>query len=105
MKYAEILVDVANRRLDQSYHYLIPDDLKIEVGMTVVVTLKHRKVQGLVVKITEDRPDLEEGKFKPIDSVLEENCLIPRELIIWLFGWPKPQFVQLPRHYIRYGLF
>jgi len=87
MKYAEILVDVANRRLDQSYHYLIPDDLKIEVGMTVVVTLKHRKVQGLVVKITEDRPDLEEGKFKPIDSVLEENCLIPRELIdlaVWL---------------------
>jgi len=80
--YAEVLVDVANRRLDQSFHYYIPDNLVIHAGMMVVVPLKHRKVRGLVVSISSDPPELDgEPRFRNIEAVLEENCLIPPELI------------------------
>lgn len=79
--YAEVLVDVANRRLDQSYYYLIPERLQIKAGMTVVVPLKNRQVQGLVVRISAKTPEVETEKLKPIAAILEEQCLIPLELI------------------------
>lgn len=86
-RYAEVLVDVANRRLDRSYHYLIPDHLMIHVGMTVVVPLKNRKVKGLVVIVTDDPPELEgEITLRTIEGILEEQRLIPYELIE-LAGW------------------
>ncbi|NLI91364.1 MAG: primosomal protein N' [Peptococcaceae bacterium] len=79
--YAEVLVDVANRRLDQSYSYLIPENMDLKVGMTVIVSLKNRKVQGLVVRISENASGMDEGKLKPIESILEDQYLIPPELI------------------------
>ncbi|NLM20619.1 MAG: primosomal protein N' [Peptococcaceae bacterium] len=86
-KYAEILVDVANRRLDQSYHYLIPDNMQVKTGMTVMVPLRNRQVQGLVVRVSDKRPDLEKKvNLRPIEAVLEQS-LLPLELIelaIWL---------------------
>lgn len=81
-RYAEVLVDVANRRLDQSYHYLVPEKLQVKAGMTVIVPLRNRQVQGLVVKVTEEPPEVEgEVKFRFIEAILEEQCLIPLELI------------------------
>lgn len=82
-KYAEIMVDVANRRLDQCYHYVIPEKFEIKVGMTVLVTLKNRKVQGLVVGISNDFPELKnkEVNLKEIDAILEGQNLIPEELV------------------------
>lgn len=81
-QYAEVLVDVANRRFDQSYHYLIPEKLQIKVGMKVIVILKNRRVQGLVVRISDKPPELDENiKLRPIDGVLEDQSLIPGELI------------------------
>ncbi len=81
-KYAEVLVDVANRRLDQSYHYLVPGKFQIKAGMTVVVPLKNRQVQGLVVRVSEEPPEVgEEVKLRSIEAVLEEECLIPSELV------------------------
>ena len=81
-RYAEVLIDVANRRLDQSYHYLIPDHLTVKIGMRVLVTLQNRKVQGLVVNVTNDLPDeLADVYFKPILEIVDENCLVPSDLI------------------------
>lgn len=80
--YAEVLVDVANRRLDQSYHYTIPEQLSVKNGMRVLVFLQNRKVQGLVVNVTSDLPDELEGKkLKPILEILCEESLVPPELI------------------------
>jgi len=86
-RYAEVLVDVANRRLDQSYHYLIPEKLPIKTGMMVLVTLRNRKVQGLVVGIADEPPSLgKDIKLRKIEAVLEEQSLIPPELVE-LAGW------------------
>lgn len=85
--YAEVLVDVANRRLDQSYHYIIPDRFQVQPGMTVVVPLRNRKVQGLVVRLTDEPPAMDkEMVLKPIEAVLESERLIPAELVE-LAGW------------------
>jgi len=66
-RYAEVLVDVANRRLDQSYHYLIPEHLSLQIGIRVLVPLQNRKVQGLVVNVTDELPEGMEGiNFKPV---------------------------------------
>lgn len=82
VKYAEILVDVANRRLDRSYHYLVPAHLSIQEGMAVIVPLQNRKVQGLVVKLTDYSPEIEgEYKLRYIESIREEQFLIPSDLI------------------------
>jgi len=81
-KYAEVLVDVANRRLDKSYHYIIPEGLPVKVGMSVIVPLKNRQVQALVVKVSDNPPELdEEMTFKPIFKILEGDYLVPLELI------------------------
>lgn len=81
-RYAEVLVDVANRRLDQSYHYFIPDNLRVKNGMRVLVFLQNRKVQGLVVNVTHDLPEgLENVKLKPVSEIVDDGSLVPPELI------------------------
>jgi primosomal protein N' (replication factor Y) len=76
------LVDVANRRLDQSYHYLIPEYLNIKIGMRVLVFLQNRKVQGLVVKVTNDLPaELALINLKSILEIVDEDSLVPLDLI------------------------
>ena len=81
-RYAEILVDVANRRLDQSYHYLIPESFDLKIGMRVLVTLQSRKVQGLVVNVTNElSEELADVQFKPILEIVDQNSLVPPELI------------------------
>ena len=81
-RYAEVLVDVANRRLDQSYHYLVPDYLSIKIGMRVLVPLQNRKVQGLVVNVTEDLPVGVEGiNLRPVLEIVDQDSLVPSDLI------------------------
>jgi primosomal protein N'' len=87
-RYAEILVDVANRRLDQSYHYLIPEYLTLGIGMRVLVFLQNRKVQGLVVNVMNDLPDeLASLNLKPVLEIVDQESLVPQDLIelaLWL---------------------
>jgi len=81
-RYAEVLIDVANRRLDQSYHYSIPESLDLKIGMRVLVTLQNRKVQGLVVNLTNDLPDeLALVKLKPVLEGVGKDSLVPPDLI------------------------
>ncbi|KGK90469.1 primosomal protein [Desulfosporosinus sp. HMP52] len=81
-RYAEVLVDVANRRLDQSYHYSIPEHLCIKSGMRVLIPLQNRKVQGLVVNVLNDLPEgLDSINLKPVLEIAERDSLVPEDLI------------------------
>lgn len=81
-RYAEVLVDVANRRLDQSYHYLIPESLSLGIGMRVLVYLQNRKVQGLVVDLTNELPqELASKNLKPVIEIIDKDSLLPQNLI------------------------
>ncbi len=81
-RYAEVLIDVVNRRLDQSYHYFIPETLELKIGMRVLVTLQSRKVQGLVVNLTNDLPEeLTSVNIKPVLESVGKDSLVPPNLI------------------------
>lgn len=81
-RYAEVLVDVANRRLDQSYHYLIPEYITLGIGMRVLVYLQSRKVQGLVVNLTNELPEeLASINLKYVLEIVDSDSLVPQDLI------------------------
>ena len=81
-RYAEVLVDVANRRLDKSYHYLIPEYLILSIGMRVLVFLQNRKVQGLVVNVTNELPEeLTSVTLKSVLEIVDGDSPVPQELI------------------------
>lgn len=87
MYYAEVLLDVANRRLDQSFHYSIPEGLPVQVGMRVIVPLQQRKVQALVVSISTAIPEsLINTRIRPILGIAEGEPVMPAELLE-LAGW------------------
>lgn len=88
MQYAEILVDVANRRLDQIFHYRIPQSLMLKAGMRVLVPLGHRQVQGIVLRRTEVLPeDAKEHVLKDVIGGVDDALAIPEDLLnlaLWM---------------------
>jgi primosomal protein N' (replication factor Y) len=86
--YAEVLVDVANRRLDRSYHYLLPEGISYRVGMRVLIPLQHRLVQGLIIDITDELPvELTDKKLRSIIKTIGKETTVPEDLILlarWL---------------------
>lgn len=88
MSYAEVLVDVANRRLDRSYHYFIPEKFKVLKGMRVLVPLQQRQVQGLVITVADQLPkEVSQANLRPIIGILDSEYAVPPDLIdlaLWL---------------------
>ncbi|AHF07645.1 replication restart helicase PriA [Desulfitobacterium metallireducens] len=88
MQYAEILVDVANRRLDQIFHYRVPQLLTLKVGMRVIVPLGHRQVQGIVLRRADVLPEeAKEHVLKDVLAVVDDALAIPEDLLnlaLWM---------------------
>ncbi|HWQ89380.1 MAG TPA: primosomal protein N' [Desulfitobacteriaceae bacterium] len=88
MLYAEVLVDVANRRLDRSYHYLLPENSGCRVGMRVLVPLQSRLVQGLVIDMTPELPpEVKPEKLRLVSQIISGGAVVPADLIVlarWL---------------------
>lgn len=88
MQYAEVLVDVANRRLDQLFYYQVPTTLMLKVGMRVLVPLQNRQVQGIVLRKTEVLPEELKGyNVKNVLGVVEDAAVIPEDLLelaLWM---------------------
>ncbi|NMA70244.1 MAG: primosomal protein N' [Desulfitobacterium sp.] len=87
MLFAEVLVDVANRRLDHGFHYSIPRGMKVKKGMRVIVPLNYRQVQGIIVNISDTLPqEVKVEKVKPILKTVD-GIGVPEEFIelaLWL---------------------
>lgn len=79
---AEVLLDVANRRLNHSYHYSIPAALTVHVGTRVLVPLQKRQVQGVVIGLSDQAPaEIEVSKLRPIAEALDAALAVPTEMI------------------------
>jgi primosomal protein N' (replication factor Y) len=79
--YAEVLPDIDSRRLDHTYHYLVPEGLEVSIGTLVQAPLKTRQIKGMVVALTEELPAAAAAfKLKPLTCVLAE-ALIPPDLL------------------------
>ncbi len=61
--FADVYVELKNRRLDRTFHYRIPKRLKgkVLVGTRVVIPFGRKRYQGYVVDMT-DHPRAKEIK-------------------------------------------
>lgn len=79
--YAEVILDITNRRLDRTYHYFIPDDMVVSPGMRALVPLQNRQVQALIVGISDDLPiEVDRHGLRAIIKILDEYA-VPGEYI------------------------
>ncbi|MCL1853563.1 MAG: primosomal protein N' [Peptococcaceae bacterium] len=88
VSYAYVLLDVANRRFDRVYTYLVPPDMPVAAGMTVLVPLQSRQVRGMVAYVSEVLSDDVSGvELRPILKILERDNVLPPELLalaLWM---------------------
>ncbi len=80
VKFAEVVVDIADRKVDRPFHYSIPEHLieKIGPGVRVLVPFGARKIEGYVIGLTAN-PSVAE--IKPILEVVEGVVKITDELL------------------------
>ena len=78
--FAEVVVELTNRRLDRTFHYAIPDSLQtqIQLGSKVLVPFGYRKVTGIVVGFV-PKPEVEE--VKEIIEVHGQEPVLTQELL------------------------
>ena len=75
--YAEIIVDIASEQVDRVFTYRVPDGMKVQPGMRVVVPFGPREKEGFVIRLKE-QPDYDENKIKDIRETLENYpALLP----------------------------
>ncbi len=88
--YAEVIVNVSHRRVDRTFHYRIPAELQNEVrpGKKVQVSFGNRKVEGIVIKLTDTAPQMD---LKPVEQVLDLPAL-PADLLA-LARWMADTYV------------
>jgi len=69
--FAKIVIDMKNDHIDDSYDYLIPDNLEdfVRVGTRVLVSFGFQDLLGYVVEITNESKF--EANIKPIKAVLD----------------------------------
>lgn len=75
---AEVLVEINFSSKEQTFSYLIPGDVELKIGHRVLVPFASRKLEGFVLDIHEKE---KESKLKYIESVLDENPVLTKELI------------------------
>ena len=83
--YAEVIIDVNNHNVNQSYYYLIPDDIKslnLE-GYRVEVPFGSRLIQGYVVAVKEKKiSDFDSVNLKYIKKIKDDFPILTKEMIL-----------------------
>lgn len=87
--YADVILDIPTRSLDQSFSYGIPSDLagEITVGTCVLVDFGRRPSVGYVIHIQDMLPkESDTSRIKPIRAVLAASSFseIQAKLAVWI---------------------
>ena len=83
--YAEVIIDVNNHNVNQSFYYLVPDELKTRnlVGYRVEVPFGTRVVQGYIVNIRKDNIEGQPSRsFKYIKKIKDDFPILTKEMIL-----------------------
>jgi len=75
---AEVLVELKAKNIDKTFSYKIPDNLNVQIGQRVLVPFGKQKLEGFVLKITNEIP---EYQVKEIMSLIDENPVINEEML------------------------
>lgn len=78
--FACVVIDQDTKALDKEFDYLVPSDMKVEVGMRVKVPFGARVLQGFVVALKESS-SCPPSKMKSVIEPLDEFAIIKPEMI------------------------
>ena len=53
MAFCEVIVDIVHENVDKVFTYRVPEDMRLEAGMRVLIPFGPRKIEGYVVRLTE----------------------------------------------------
>ena len=88
MRYANVIVNISQGRVDRTFSYIIPPELEnfIQVGSPVRVPFGRREIHGYVIGFT-DQVDLPQEKMREILCVDEKSVPLEDQLIrlaLWM---------------------
>lgn len=78
--FAQVIVDIVHENVAHVFTYLVPEGMVLEKGTRILVPFGPRKVEGLVLSLSEDT-DYPKEKIKPILRPLEEYPAVLPKLI------------------------
>ena len=91
-KYVNIIIDISSEKLDKTFQYRIPDELrgKLKPGMRLHVPFGRGKRTGYIVDFS-DEPEIEEERIKEVYGIVEGAVPVEERLISVdeLFGAAK----------------
>ncbi len=82
--YAKVVVDIRNRSLSRTFDYLIPDELREQLGpgSMVEVPFGNRELAGFVLRLSDRlEPGLEPERLKPLARLLDPEPIWEPELL------------------------
>ncbi len=90
--YANVIVDISHEKLDKTFQYRVPEELKerLEVGMQVQIPFGTRTINGYVVELTQEA-EYEVSKIRPLLGISEDGVAIESQLIA-LASWMKRNY-------------
>ena len=93
-KYANIIVDISHEKLDKTFQYLIPEQLRgsLQPGALVYVPFGNgnRLIKGYVLEVT-DHAEFPEERMKFLQKVITDDTLVESKLI-QLAWWMKQNY-------------
>lgn len=91
-KYANVIVDISHEKLDKTFQYLIPEELReqVQIGTQVDIPFGSRTITGYVVELT-DEAEFDVNRLKPIMRVKKDSVPIESQLIA-LAGWMRKNY-------------
>ena len=76
---ADILVELKAKNIVNTFTYLIPKNMRVEIGMRVLVPFGNQKLEGFVLKI-KDLVEID-YKLKSIISCIDETPVLNKEML------------------------
>lgn len=91
-KYANIIIDISHEKLDKTFQYRIPPEMKDEIteGMQVIVPFGNRTIKGYVLELT-DKAEFDTAKLKDIKAV-DNNAMQIESQFIALAAWMRKNY-------------
>ncbi len=92
--YASIIIDISHEKLDRTFCYRIPEDMKEQIYPGVQVTVPfgkgNRSIRGYVIEVRPS-PDYDADKIKEISSVAKSSVPIETQMIA-LAAWMRRNY-------------
>lgn len=77
--FAEVLVELKTKKIDQTFTYIIPNNLNVKKGIRVLVPFGKQKLEGFVTNVIKEFNG--EYKLKEIIDVIDENPVLNEEML------------------------